>query len=63
MVSYAPKGGSVGQHFDQYDVFLVQAHGHRRWQLGQSFPAGTAFVPNQPLRLLPDMGEIIFDEI
>jgi 50S ribosomal protein L16 3-hydroxylase len=63
MVSYAPKGGSVGQHFDQYDVFLVQAHGHRRWQLGQSFPADTAFVPNQPLRLLPDMGEIIFDEI
>jgi len=24
MVSYAPAGGSVGRHFDQYDVFLVQ---------------------------------------
>ncbi|RYD70408.1 MAG: cupin domain-containing protein, partial [Sphingobacteriales bacterium] len=23
MVSYAPKGGSVGKHYDQYDVFLV----------------------------------------
>jgi 50S ribosomal protein L16 3-hydroxylase len=24
MVSYAAKGGGVGPHFDQYDVFLVQ---------------------------------------
>ena len=35
MASYAPKGGSVGPHFDHYDVFLVQANGSRRWQLGQ----------------------------
>ncbi|WP_298667568.1 cupin domain-containing protein, partial [uncultured Haemophilus sp.] len=34
MVSYAPKGGSVGKHYDEYDVFLVQGYGHRRWQLG-----------------------------
>ena len=33
MVSYAPQGGSVGQHFDFYDVFLLQGFGHRRWQL------------------------------
>ena len=63
MWSYAPKGGSVGQHFDQYDVFLVQAYGSRRWQLGQSFGPETEFVPKQPLRLLSDMGEIIFDEV
>lgn len=24
MVSYAPKGGSVGPHVDNYDVFLLQ---------------------------------------
>ena len=35
MVSYAPKGGSVGKHFDFYDVFLVQGYGHRRWQLSK----------------------------
>ena len=29
MVSYAPKGGSVGPHFDSYDVFLLQGLGHR----------------------------------
>ncbi|MCB8887636.1 cupin domain-containing protein [Vreelandella malpeensis] len=34
MVSYAPPGGSVGPHVDQYDVFLLQGRGHRRWQLG-----------------------------
>ena len=35
MVSYASDGGSVGPHFDQYDVFLVQGQGQRRWRLGQ----------------------------
>lgn len=35
MVSYAPKGGGVGPHFDDYDVFLLQGHGHRRWQISQ----------------------------
>lgn len=62
MVSYAPKGGSVGKHFDFYDVFLVQGHGHRRWQLGQMCDANTAFVPNQPLKLLPEI-DVQFDEI
>lgn len=34
MASFAPKGGSVGPHYDQYDVFLLQAQGHRRWTFG-----------------------------
>jgi len=62
MVSYASKGGSVGKHFDFYDVFLVQGHGHRRWQLGQMCDANTAFVPNQPLKLLPEI-DVQFDEV
>ena len=33
MVSFATTGGSVGAHVDQYDVFLLQAQGHRRWQI------------------------------
>ena len=33
MVSYAVPGGSVGPHFDSYDVFLLQGQGHRRWQI------------------------------
>ncbi|WP_288397716.1 cupin domain-containing protein [uncultured Acinetobacter sp.] len=62
MVSYAPKGGSVGQHFDFYDVFLVQGYGHRRWQLGQMCDENTAFVAGQPLKLLPEM-DVHFDEV
>jgi 50S ribosomal protein L16 3-hydroxylase len=62
MVSYAPQGGSVGKHFDFYDVFLVQGYGHRRWQLGQMCNADTEFVAGQPLRLLPEM-DIHFDEV
>lgn len=63
MVSVAPKGGSVGAHYDEYDVFLAQGYGARRWQLGKMCTADTPFVPNQPIRLLDDMGEIIFDEV
>ncbi|MEQ1311438.1 cupin domain-containing protein [Acinetobacter sp. XH1639] len=62
MVSYAPKGGSVGKHFDFYDVFLVQGHGHRRWQLGQMCDESTEFVADQPLKLLSQM-IVNFDEV
>lgn len=63
MISYAPNGGSVGRHFDQYDVFLVQASGRRQWQLGKTCDESTRFIPNQPLRLLSDLGEVVFDEV
>jgi len=62
MVSYAPQRGSVGKHFDFYDVFLVQGYGHRRWQLGQMCNAETEFVPGQPLKLLPEI-DVNFDEV
>jgi exodeoxyribonuclease VII, large subunit len=63
MVSFAPQGGSVGKHYDEYDVFLVQAYGHRRWQLGKWCEPTTEFKPNQPIRIFDDMGELILDEI
>ena len=62
MVSYAPKGGSVGKHFDFYDVFLVQGDGHRRWQLGQMCDAESEIVSGQPLKLLPEI-DVHFDEV
>lgn len=34
MVSYAIDGGGVGPHFDNYDVFLLQGTGKRRWRIG-----------------------------
>ncbi|MBI5431147.1 MAG: cupin domain-containing protein [Nitrosomonadales bacterium] len=52
MVSYAPKGGGVGPHFDSYDVFLLQGAGHRRWQI--STQADRSLVEGAPLRILKD---------
>ncbi len=37
MVSVAAPGGSVGPHADQYDVFLLQASGRRKWQTANRF--------------------------
>lgn len=34
MVSLAGSGGGVGPHRDQYDVFLIQGSGRRRWRVG-----------------------------
>lgn len=63
MVSYAQAGGSVGKHYDDYDVFLAQGYGRRRWQLGKYCDKHTEFVADEPIRLFDDMGEIIFDEV
>jgi 50S ribosomal protein L16 3-hydroxylase len=52
MVSYAPKGGGVGPHFDSYDVFLLQGSGHRRWQI--SAQADRSLIEGAPLRILRD---------
>jgi 50S ribosomal protein L16 3-hydroxylase len=54
MVSYATDGGGVGPHFDQYDVFLIQGHGQRRWRVGQLCDDASALLPHDELRLLAD---------
>jgi len=50
MVSYAAPGGGVGPHVDSYDVFLLQAHGRRRWRYGR--PRDAALIPEAPLKIL-----------
>ena len=52
MVSYAEDGGSVGAHVDQYDVFLLQGLGRRRWQISIDPAAPTAFRDDAELKLL-----------
>ncbi|HEU0152952.1 MAG TPA: cupin domain-containing protein [Arenimonas sp.] len=52
MVSFAAPGGSVGAHVDQYDVFLLQAQGHRRWQIDARPGAPRDFRPDVELKLL-----------
>jgi 50S ribosomal protein L16 3-hydroxylase len=50
MISYATDGGGVGPHFDSYDVFLLQAHGRRRWRIGRQ--KDMSLVPDMPLKIL-----------
>jgi 50S ribosomal protein L16 3-hydroxylase len=50
MVSYAVPGGSVGPHLDSYDVFLLQGHGRRRWQISRQ--EDQRFVPGIDLKIL-----------
>ena len=52
MISYAPPGGTVGPHYDSYDVFLLQVGGQKRWQIS-SDDAGN-FVEDAPIRVLKD---------
>ncbi|GMN02125.1 JmjC domain-containing protein [Erythrobacter sp. MTPC3] len=54
MVSFATDGGGVGAHFDQYDVFLVQGLGQRRWEIGQMCDENTALLPHDDLKLLAE---------
>lgn len=52
MVSFAATGGSVGAHVDQYDVFLLQAQGQRRWQIDAGPNPPTDFRDDVELKLL-----------
>ena len=52
MVSYAEDGGSVGPHFDYYDVFLIQGTGQRRWQIGAACDDETPLLKNTELKIL-----------
>ncbi|WP_103029561.1 cupin domain-containing protein [Salinibacter altiplanensis] len=54
MVSYAPTHGTVGPHIDNYDVFLLQGAGHRRWQIGTEPVEDEQIVPDLDVRILAD---------
>lgn len=55
MVSFAATGGSVGPHYDNYDVFLIQGQGRREWQVGDYCPATVKPWPHPSLRLLESL--------
>tara|TARA_R110000737_G_scaffold34134_2_gene52466 strand:+ start:8650 stop:9804 length:1155 start_codon:yes stop_codon:yes gene_type:complete len=62
MVSFSTPNGGVGAHLDQYDVFIIQGSGKRRWQIG---------APDSNLKTLlvhPDLKQVssfkpVIDEI
>ena len=56
MISYASQGGSVGPHMDDYDVFLIQAQGQRKWKVEGEFRSlpmpGDDLIVGTDLRLI-----------
>ena len=54
MISYAAPGGGVGPHYDNYDVFLLQAQGHRRWRIGPVCDGSSPLLDHPDLRILAE---------
>jgi 50S ribosomal protein L16 3-hydroxylase len=54
MISYASDGGGVGPHYDNYDVFLLQAEGVRRWEVGGLFGEDAPRREDTPVMILPE---------
>ncbi len=52
MISYAADRGGVGPHTDQYDVFLIQGLGRRRWQIDPTVTDATPLLDHPELRIL-----------
>lgn len=54
MISYATDQGSVGPHYDNYDVFLYQASGRRKWLLTTSNCIESNYLPDVELRIMKE---------
>jgi len=51
LCSYAADQGSVGPHFDLYDVFIIQGSGRRRWQISTAEVTEDNQAEGTPLRI------------
>ncbi|WP_444901666.1 JmjC domain-containing protein [Microbulbifer sp. SSSA007] len=54
MISYAADKGSVGPHYDHYDVFLLQAEGKRLWQQGPKVDESNPRLEGTSLNILKE---------
>ena len=63
IIPCVPEQGSVGPHLDEYDVFLLQAEGRRRWQYTNKRIEAPRLIPDLELAILsefgPDQDEIL----
>jgi 50S ribosomal protein L16 3-hydroxylase len=59
MVSFATPNGGVGPHIDQYDVFLIQGMGSRRWQIGRPGETLKEHLPHPLLKQVMPFEPII----
>lgn len=54
MISFAANQGSVGPHYDNYDVFLYQAKGQRKWSLTTKLCNENNYLANVELRIMKE---------
>ena len=54
MISYSSDQGGVGPHYDNYDVFLVQASGRRQWEVGGCCDENSPCRPDTPEKILTE---------
>lgn len=62
MVSYSMPNAGVGAHTDEYDVFIVQGKGSRRWQVGLPCVANTV-IPHPLLKQIEGFEAVIDQEL
>jgi 50S ribosomal protein L16 3-hydroxylase len=59
MVSFSTPNGGVGAHLDQYDVFIIQGEGKRRWKVGAPDSTLKQLLPHPDLKQVSDFTPII----
>lgn len=65
MISFAALNGSVGPHYDHYDVFLFQAKGRRKWSLTSKNCTDANYISDLDLRIMKEFDieeEFILEE-
>lgn len=62
MISFSVPGGGVGPHIDQYDVFIIQGMGSRRWRVGDKLPM-RQFCPHPALLHVDPFTPIIDEDL
>ena len=54
MINYSFRGGTVGPHYDLYDVFLVQVQGEKRWQISYAPSENFKIVSYPDINIIAD---------
>jgi 50S ribosomal protein L16 3-hydroxylase len=63
MVSYSTPHSGLGAHIDQYDVFILQGQGKRRWQAGAVDKQIQQYSPTRNLQLVESFDAVVDAEL
>ncbi|MCF2858149.1 cupin domain-containing protein [Pseudoalteromonas sp. SMS1] len=63
MISFSTPHGGVGPHLDQYDVFIIQGQGKRRWRVGLPDASLKQFTKDKALLQVEQFDAVIDHEL